>query len=80
VCVGVYTRWVGLHVIVEKTKIYAYFHVAKNSYSRDVSYWPGRFKCLYSRIFSRPPQCWRGARLLILHLSNSISTDLSSYS
>jgi len=33
---GVCTRWVGLHVIAEKMKIYSHLHVAKNSYPQDI--------------------------------------------
>ena len=31
------TRWVGLHVIAEKMKIYSYRHVIKNVYPPDYS-------------------------------------------
>jgi hypothetical protein len=31
------TEWVGLQVIVEKMKIYSYFHVTKNPYPQHVS-------------------------------------------
>jgi len=31
------TRWVGLHVISEKMKIYSYLHVVKIHYPQDDS-------------------------------------------
>ena len=36
-CGRVCTRWVGLHVISEKMKIYSYFHIVKNAYPEDDS-------------------------------------------
>jgi len=41
VCLGlcgmVYTRWLDLHVIAEKMKIYSYLHVVKIPYPQDDS-------------------------------------------
>jgi hypothetical protein len=34
---SVCSRWVGLHVIVEKMKIYCYIHVGKIPYQQDIS-------------------------------------------
>ena len=59
------TRWVGLHVIAEKLKIYSYIHVVKNPYPQIDSYRPDKFKCLYSRIsLIWHPQNWRGTGFL----------------
>ena len=45
------TKWVCLHVISEKMKIYSYHHVVKNLYTQDVSYGPDKIVSLYSRIY-----------------------------
>jgi hypothetical protein len=44
------TRWVCVHVIAEKMKIYSYLHVIKYAYPQDDSRRADKFKCLYSRI------------------------------
>jgi len=44
------TRWVFLHAIAEKMKIYSYCHVIKNPYPQDDSRRADKFKCLYCRI------------------------------
>jgi hypothetical protein len=52
------TRWIGLHVITKKMKLY-YLHVVKNPYLQDVSYRPDKFKCLYIWIsLIWEPQNW----------------------
>ena len=45
------TRWVCLHVISEKMKMYSYLHIVKNAYSQDDSERPEKFKCLYSILY-----------------------------
>jgi hypothetical protein len=44
------TRWVGVQVIAEKTKIYSYTHAAKYPCSTGYFLRPDKFKWLYSRI------------------------------